>query len=209
MKPTLHTRFLTGPRGMISAETVTALQAHDVLYILGVRERTDKLVRDLVLNDAAPFVPLTMERRGTETDYSAKTVTLGGARYIVCINHQEAEKDAADRAAILASLERQLRRGDKVLVGNTGYRRNLKTVGDGHFAIDRAKAEEDTRFDGVFVLRTNTDLNPVAPGTRRSRAPHLWRPSEYSPPAGDARRASVADTSAWSPLRRRGAWAPA
>ena len=28
-------------------------------------------------------------------------------RYIVCINHQEAAKDAAERAAILASLERQ------------------------------------------------------------------------------------------------------
>ena len=53
-------------------------------------------------------------------------------------------------------------RGDKALVGNTGFRRFLKTVGDGHFAIDRSKAEEDARFDGVFVLRTNTDLNPLA-----------------------------------------------
>jgi hypothetical protein len=35
---------------------------------------------------------------------------LAGRRYIVCRNHQEAQKDAAaaDRAAILASLERQL-----------------------------------------------------------------------------------------------------
>jgi IS4 transposase len=32
---------------------------------------------------------------------------------------------------------------------------------DGHFAIDRNKADEDVRFDGVFVLRTNTDLNPL------------------------------------------------
>ena len=29
-------------------------------------------------------------------------------------------------------------------------------------AIDRSKADEDARFDGVFVLRTNTDLNPLA-----------------------------------------------
>ena len=57
-------------------------------------------------------------------------------RYIVCINHQKAEKDAAERAAILAALERQLKRGDKALVGNTGYRRFLRTVGDGHFVID-------------------------------------------------------------------------
>ena len=133
-----------------------------LLYILGVRERSDRLVRDVVLNDAAPFVPLVVEKRGRDTEYSAKAVTLGGARYIVCINHQEAVKDAADRTAILVALERQLRRGDKALVGNTGYRRFLKTVGDDHFAIDRTKAEEDAKFDGVFVLRTNTDLNPLA-----------------------------------------------
>jgi hypothetical protein len=44
------------------------------LYILGVRERSDKLVRELVLNDPAPFVPLAMKKRGKEIDYEAKTV---------------------------------------------------------------------------------------------------------------------------------------
>ncbi len=173
----LRKRFAIGrvcivaDRGMISTETIAALEARGLLYILGVRERTDKLVRDVVLNDAAPFVPLIVEKRGRDIEYSAKAVTLGGARYIVCINHQQAAKDAADRTAILAALERQLRRGDKALVGNTGYRRFLKTVGDGHFAIDRNKADEDARFDGVFVLRTNTDLNPLAAMLRYKQ---LW-----------------------------------
>ena len=162
---------IVADRGMISAETIAALETRDLGYILGVRERTDKLVRDVVLNDTAAFVPLTIEKRGKDTDYSVKAVTLGRARYIVCINHQAAEKDAADRTAILASLERQLRRGDKALVGNTGYRRFLKTVGDGHFIIDGTKAEEDARFDGVFVLRTNTDLTPLAAMLRYKQ---LW-----------------------------------
>ena len=74
---------------------------------------------------------------------------------------QEAEKDAADRAAILAALKRQLAKGGKALIGNTGYRRFLKTISADHFAIDPAKVEEDKRFDGIFVLRTNTDLNPL------------------------------------------------
>jgi IS4 transposase len=64
-----------------------------------------------------------------------------------------------------------LHRGDKALVGNTGFRRFLKTVGDGHFAIDRSKADEDARFVGVFVLRTNTDLNPLAAMLRYKQ---LW-----------------------------------
>ena len=51
-------------RGMISAETIATLEARSLLYILGVRERTDKLVREVVLSDAAPFVPLVIEKRG-------------------------------------------------------------------------------------------------------------------------------------------------
>jgi hypothetical protein len=88
-------------------------------------------------------------------------MALAGRRYILCRNHQEARKDAADRASILAALERQFARGDKALVSNTGFQRYLKTVGDQHFAIDPAKVEGETKFDGIFVLRTNTDLNPL------------------------------------------------
>jgi Transposase DDE domain len=163
----LRRRFAIAPvcvvadRGLISAETLAELEARRLLYILGVRERSDKLVRELVLDDPAPFVPLVMSKRGKQVDYEAKAVTLAGRRYIVCRNHQEAEKDAADRASIVAALARQLKRGDKALVGNAGYRRYLRTVSDEHFAIDADKVEEEKRFDGIFVLRTNTELNPL------------------------------------------------
>jgi len=173
----LRRRFAIGricvvaDRGMISAETVAALEARRLLYLLGTRERTDKVVRDLVLADPAPCVPLTITRRGHEIDYEAKAVTVGARHYILCRNHQEAEADAAGRDAILANLERQLARGDKALVGNTGFRRFLKTEGHGHFAIDPSKAEEDAKFDGVFVLRTNTDLDPLAAMLRYKQ---LW-----------------------------------
>jgi hypothetical protein len=148
-------------RGMISAETMAELEARRLLYILGVRERSDKLVRELVLDDPAPFVPFTMSKRGKQADFEAKTVMLARRRYIVCRNHREAEKDAADRASILAALERQLAKGDKALVGNTGFRRYLKTISDEHFAIDPDKVAKEKKFDGIFVLRTNTDLNPL------------------------------------------------
>jgi Transposase DDE domain len=148
-------------RGLISADTLAELEARRLLYILGVRERSDKLVRELVLNDAGPLLPLMMSKRAKQVDYEAKAVLLAGRRYIVCRNRQEAEKDATDRAAIVAALERQLAKGDKALVGNTGFRRYLKTISDEHFAIDPDKVEEEKKFDGIFVLRTNTDLNPL------------------------------------------------
>jgi len=34
--------------------------------------RSDKLVRELVLDDPAPFVPLPMSKRGKQVDYEAK-----------------------------------------------------------------------------------------------------------------------------------------
>ena len=152
---------IVADRGMISAETLAELETRDLLYILGARERTDKIVRELVLKDPAPFVPLKIDKSGRQVDYEAKAVTLTGRRYIVCRNHQEAQKDATDRAAIVAALQRQLAKGDKALIGNTGYRRYLKTISKDHFAIDQAKVEDDAKFDGIFVLRTNTDLNPL------------------------------------------------
>ena len=146
-------------RGMISAETIAELEARGLCYILGVRERSDKLVRDLVLADPAPFIPLTIAKRGKEIDYEAKAVMLAGRRYIVCRNREEM-KDAAARTAILAALQRQLRKGDKTLVGNKGYRRFLATPDDDHFVIDRAKAG-GRKVRRNFVLRTNADLSPL------------------------------------------------
>ena len=152
---------IVADRGMISAETIAELEARGLLYLLGVRERTDKLVRELVLDDPGSFIPLVLTKRKKDIEYEAKAVTLAGRSYVVCRNRDEMKKDAAARAAILAALERQLKKGDKSLIGNKGYRRFLTTPGDDHFAIDRAKAEEDAKFDGVFVLRTNADLSPL------------------------------------------------
>ena len=67
-------------RGMISAETIAELEARKLLYVLGVRERTDKLVRELVLDDPAPFVPFVLMKPRREVDYEAKAVKLAGRR---------------------------------------------------------------------------------------------------------------------------------
>jgi transposase len=148
-------------RGMISAETIAELEARGLIYVLGVRERTDKLVRELVLDDPAPFVPFVLVKERRQVDYEAKAVKLAGRRYIVCRNLDEMKKDAANRATLVAALERQLKKGDKSLVGNKGYRRFLKNPQGEGFAIDRERIAEDAKFDGVFVLLTNANLPPL------------------------------------------------
>jgi len=113
-------------RGMISAATITALEERGLEYILGARERTDKLVRDVVLADERPLTPLLIERARGETQLFVKEVKVEGRRYIVCRNEAEAEKDRADRQAIIEGLDCQLKKGDKALIGNSAYRRYLR-----------------------------------------------------------------------------------
>jgi hypothetical protein len=59
-----------------------------------------------------------------------------------------------------------LRQGDKALVGNKGFRRFLKTEGDNHFALDPAHIAAAAKFDGVYVIRTNAQISPLAVALR-------------------------------------------
>ena len=59
----------------------------------------------------------------------------------------------------MAALREQLRCGDKSLVGNKGYRRYLSGKDAPGFRIDEVKIAEDARYDGKWVLRTNTELD--------------------------------------------------
>lgn len=145
-------------RGMISAATVTALEAAGVDYVLGARERSVREIYERVITDDGMPVPLVIPRQKGETRLEVKDVTIEGRRYVVCRNEEEAKKDAETRAKILEGLETALAGGDMKLVANTGYRRYLKKAGGKVFAIDPAKVEADARFDGLFVLRVNASL---------------------------------------------------
>ena len=147
-------------RGMISEATIAALDERGLEYVLGVRERTDVRVRT-VLDDVRPFTPLLIERARGETQLFVKEVKVEGIRYIAARNEAEAEKDAADRAAIIEALDQQLKRGDKALIGNSAYRRYLRTTKKKAFEIDIGKIAEEARYDGLFVLRTNARITPL------------------------------------------------
>ena len=70
-------------------------------------------------------------------------------------------RTAERRAAILAGLARKLIQGDKALVSNKGFRRFVKTIASGNFSIDYDRVAADAKFDGLFVLRTNTRLSAL------------------------------------------------
>jgi transposase len=151
---------IVADRGMISQGTIEDLEQQGWPYILGARMRKQQEVREDVLNDRKRFrvVHEPREKSADPAPLKVKDVWVEDRRYVVCVNEEEVEHDRAAREAIVAGLRDQLREGDKSLVGNKGYRKFLKIEGEGHFAIDDAKIEDEARFDGTWVLRTNTDM---------------------------------------------------
>jgi transposase len=137
-------------RGMISAQTIEGLEKRKLEYILGARMRRQKEVREEVLERGGRYQEVAENLR-------VKEVWVEDRRYIVCHNPQEALKDAADREAIVKSLEDHLKNNRGQLVGNNGYRKFLRLEKEA-FSLDMQKVEAEARFDGKFVLRTNTDL---------------------------------------------------
>ena len=152
---------IVADRGMISQETIDAIEDRDWFYILGVRMRSSNEARAVV--EAGGRFREVFPERETSHDPSplkVKEIQRGEERYIVCLNPEQARKDRHDREAIVAALRTALSQGDKSLVGNKGYRRFLKSQG-AHFQIDEAKVEDDARYDGLWVLRTDTDFAPM------------------------------------------------
>ena len=164
-------------RWMISTETLTQLEGMGWEYILGARMRSQSEVRDAVVGkltevpEGFAVVHPERERAKDPSPLAVREVQVGDHRYVVCYNAEQARKDAHDRAAIVVGLRQALRAGDKSLVGNQGYRRYLRNAGH-HFEIDEAKLAQEARYDGLWVLRTNTDLGAAAVALRYKE---LWR----------------------------------
>jgi transposase len=151
-------------RGMISRQTIGQLQAADrqVRYILGARLRSVKEVSSEVLSRPGRYHEVYGPRTNSNdpAPLKVKEVRVEDRRYIVCHNEDQAQKDRSDRQAIVGALRDQLQQGAKSLVGNKGYRKFLKTAAGGAFEIDEAKIPSEARFDGKWVLETDTDLTP-------------------------------------------------
>lgn len=148
--------IIVADRGMIAQDTLRLLGDHASApfdYILGCRLRQDTEVARVVLARAGRYHPVA-------DNLQVKEVLVAGRRYVVCRNPEEAKRDAAARAAIVAKLEATLGQGPKAVVGNKGFGRFLR-VARGSATLDRAAVEADARLDGKFVLRTNTTLSPA------------------------------------------------
>ena len=160
--------ILVADRGMISPKTIGVLTGPPLApydYILGCRMRKQKEIREEVLGRAGRY-------REVNGHLKVKEVRIEQGRYILCLNEEEARKDAAARVAIVERLQDLLaKKGPKSLVGNKGFSRFL-SLDKGSVRINEKAVEADQRMDGKFVLKTNTEL----PAEEVAQAyKNLWR----------------------------------
>jgi transposase len=153
----LSTRFgikrviVVGDRGMFNAKVIARIEELKLEYIAGVKMRQDWDVKEIVLENKAPFETVA-------DNLKVKLVELGEERYIVCLNEEEAKRDQAVREEIVSDLREKITKGPRKMIGNTGYRRYLSVDKDA-VQIDEKKIASEKKFDGIYVLRTNTDLS--------------------------------------------------
>jgi len=155
----IHQVCVVSDRGMISTETMDYLEEEQIPYILGARMRRMKEVKEEVLSRAGRYREVHPEGISSKdpSPLKVKEVNVEQKRYIVCLNEKQARKDAADRQAMIDSLQEKLKTSPKSLVGNKGYRKYLKMNKD-TVSVDQEKIEEEARYDGKWVLKTNTTL---------------------------------------------------
>ena len=139
-------------RGMVSEGILREMESLGLEYICGVRMRRIKALREVLGR------PGRYHQVGE--DLRVKEVVHQGVRYIVCFNPEEAERERFQREQMVEKLRQKLSQGGlKALIGNRGYRRYLRLEGT-EAILDQDRLREEARYDGKYVLRTNTGLSP-------------------------------------------------
>ena len=151
---------IVADRGMISAETLAQLEsAHSPLaYILGARMRKLK-VKAEVLSRAGRYREVHPDGRGSKdpSPLKVKEVVHNGDRYVVCFNPAGQKGRPAAGADPIGALRATQAGGYKP--GRQQGLPALSEVDKGAARIDEVKAKAEARYDGKWVLRTNTDLS--------------------------------------------------
>ncbi|RDI91901.1 transposase, partial [Mesotoga sp. Brook.08.YT.4.2.5.2.] len=141
--------IVVADRGMISNGLIEEIDKAGLSYIFGVKMRRSKIV-EAVLNQPGDYEEV-------EENLKVKEVLYEGERYVICFNPFQAERDRIKREEIVKNLTKKLKQGPKSLVGNRGHRRYL-SMQKADVKIDQEKMASEVKYDGKYVLRTNTKL---------------------------------------------------
>ena len=148
-------------RGFTSKENRRALMQGGGGYIIGEK-----------LRSGSAEVKAAMSRQDryktVKDNLQVKEVRLGddSDRFIICFNPDQAERDAAIRARLVAQLEELIVGTDQLtaaeraklegtLAGKPGLKRFLRVTPAGLLRVDKAKIKTEENLDGKYLLRSS------------------------------------------------------
>ena len=149
---------IVADRGVVSEEIMEELenegegeQKQKVDYILGMRLRKNKEVGKEVLSRAGRYHEVA-------DNLEVKEIWVGDRRYIVCHNREEEVRDQKRREEIVERMRKDLmKKGPQAFVMPRGIKRFVELKG-GELLLKENAIREEARYDGKWVLRTNTNL---------------------------------------------------
>lgn|GEM_PF-899426 len=155
---------IVADRGMISAETIAALDSGEMNcdYILGARMRSTNEVSEVVLNDRGHFREIQPERQRPKGPVAAEgqgSVREGSALRRLPergTTPQGCRGSRSHRGPVTGTLARR-RQGVR---RQQGYRNFLREESATHFLLNEEKVKEKARYNGHWVLRTNLTDEP-------------------------------------------------
>jgi len=143
--------IVVADRGMVSEAVIEGLEKEEMGYILGMRLRKNNEVRKEVLSRPGRYHEVA-------DNLEVKEVWVEGRRYVVCHNGEGEVRDRRRREEIIERARWDLeKKGAQAFVVPRGLRRFVKLRG-GELVLKEAVIRDEARYDGKWVLRTNTDL---------------------------------------------------
>ncbi|GAC1345752.1 MAG: IS1634 family transposase [Candidatus Dormibacteria bacterium] len=150
-------------RGFTSAENRRYLQRAGGHYIIGEKLRGGSTEAAAVLARPGRYRTVAGNLRVKEVVVDDGTMR---DRFVVCHNPEQAERDRAVRAALVAQLERTIAESDALpdeereevacrLHAKPAVRKWLRVTASGKLRIDRAAIGAEEHLDGKFLLRTS------------------------------------------------------
>jgi transposase len=145
-------------RGFASAENRRWLRKGDHHYIVGEKLRSGSAEATAALQRQGRYAEVADNLR-------VKEVRISDAeRFIICYNPEQAERDAAVRARLLAQLQETIAGTDKlsqtkraelrgVLSTKPGLHRYLRVTSSGLLRIDHKAIKTEANLDGKYLLR--------------------------------------------------------
>src|SRR5512132_1167387 len=147
-------------RGFASAENRRYLRRGDHHYIIGERLRSGSAEATAALSRQGRYQQVADNLR-------VKEVRIAEAeRFVICSNPEQADRDAAVRARLLAQLEETITGTDKlpqtkraelrgVISTKPGLNRFLRVTPVGLLRIDQHAIKTETNLDGKYLLRSS------------------------------------------------------